>query len=60
MEIGYAVMFITWINVMNLLQLKVIEEKLDNIRIERVIQEDTRKYNIDVIPRMSDINVYHR
>jgi hypothetical protein len=48
MEIGYAVLFLTWMNTINFIQLKVMEEKMDNVRIE-YINEDVNKYNIKVI-----------
>lgn len=53
MEIGYAVMFITWLNIMNFVELKTIETKIDNIIIkqEEVIFKDKNKNtkNVEVI-----------
>jgi hypothetical protein len=35
MEIGYAVMFITWMNIMNFIEMKTIENKIDNLTIKK-------------------------
>lgn len=47
MEIGYAVMFIMWMNTINFIQMKHIESKIDNIT---VVEIEPNKSNIKVIP----------